>query len=116
VRRLSVSYRESAIHDLEGIYRYVLSRSENRDTAKRFVRRTRARCSRIGDVPNGGRAREDLEPGLRVVPFEHSALIAYKVEPDRVRIVNVFYGGRDYEGFYLGPEDRDEIDELLQSN
>ncbi|WP_308737931.1 type II toxin-antitoxin system RelE/ParE family toxin [Rhizobium sp. TH2] len=74
-----------------------------------FVRRIRARCSRIGDVPNGGRAREDLEPGLRVVPFEHSALIAYKVEPDRVRIVNVFYGGRDFERFYLDSKDQDEL-------
>ncbi|RWM92906.1 MAG: type II toxin-antitoxin system RelE/ParE family toxin [Mesorhizobium sp.] len=36
-------------------------------------------------------------PGLRTVPFEHSAIIAYVVEGDLVRIVNIFYGGRDYE-------------------
>ncbi|WP_363215994.1 hypothetical protein [Mesorhizobium sp.] len=36
-------------------------------------------------------------PGLRTVPFEHSTVIAYVVEGDFVRIVNIFYGGRDYE-------------------
>ena len=57
-------------------------------------------------VPRGGVSRDDLEQELRTVPFEHSAIIAYKVEPNLVRITNIFYGGRDYEAFYLGaPED-----------
>jgi toxin ParE1/3/4 len=53
--------------------------------------------------------RGDLSEGLRTVPFEHSAIIAYKVETNCVRITNVFYGGRDYETFYLGalPDDGD---------
>jgi toxin ParE1/3/4 len=34
---------------------------------------------------------------LRTVPFEHSAVIAYIVDDNFVRIVNIFYGGRDYE-------------------
>jgi toxin ParE1/3/4 len=34
---------------------------------------------------------------LRTVPFEHSAIITYVVDGDLVRIVNIFYGGRDYE-------------------
>lgn len=32
-----------------------------------------------------------------MVPFERSAVIAYLIEDDRIRIVNIFYGGRDYE-------------------
>lgn len=31
------------------------------------------------------------------MPFEHSAIIACVVDDDVVRIVNIFYGGRDYE-------------------
>lgn len=31
------------------------------------------------------------------MPFEHSAITAYVVDDDVVRIVNIFYGGRDYE-------------------
>lgn len=34
---------------------------------------------------------------LRTVPFERSAVIAYVIDQDMVRIVNIFYGGRDFE-------------------
>ena len=74
----------------------------NQITAERFVRRIKARCDKIGILPLGGRPRDDLAPGLRTVPFERRAIIVYKVEPSCVRIVNVFYGGRDYEALYLG--------------
>jgi toxin ParE1/3/4 len=52
-----------------------------------------------------------LEVGLRMVPFEHSAIIVYKVEANCVRIANVFYGGRDYETFYHGMSLDDEDSE-----
>lgn len=109
MRRLKVSYREEAILDLLDIYNIVFRASQNRLIAKRFTNRIENRCERIGFVPYGGRPRDDLETGLRTVPFEHSAIIAYKVEHDRVRITNIFYGGRDYETFYLGalPEDEE---------
>ena len=50
----------------------------------------------------GGTARDDLRPGLRIVAFEHSAVIAYLVEDGQVCVTNVFYGGRDYEALYRG--------------
>jgi toxin ParE1/3/4 len=34
------------------------------------------------------------------MPFERSAVIAYSVEDDRVRVTNVFYGGRDFVAIY----------------
>ncbi len=40
--------------------------------------------------------------GLRTVPFEHSAVIAYVIEGDSVFIVNVFYGDRDFEALMRG--------------
>ena len=44
------------------------------------------------------------------MPFEHSAVIAYRVEGDRVRVVNVLYGGRDFEALYRvhAPDGDDE--------
>ena len=100
--RLRVLYRPEAYADLEDIFRFVLRIGGNQITAERFVRRIKARCDKIGILPFGGRSRDDLAPGLRTVPFERRAIIVYKVEPNCVRIVNVFYGGRDYEAFYLG--------------
>ena len=35
-----------------------------------------------------------------LAPFEPSAVIVYMIENDVDRIVNVFYGGRDYETMY----------------
>lgn len=116
MRRLRVAFRREARIDLENIHSSVLKISQNKTTAYGFYRRILERCAKIGNVPNGGRRRDDLLPGLRIVPFEHSAVIAYFVESDCVRIVNVFYGGRDYERFYLGPNDQDEPDGFSPSN
>lgn len=109
MRPLKVTYREEALSDLRNIYDIVLAMSQSPVTARRFANRIEHRCERIGFVPRGGRPRNDLDEGLRTVPFEHSAIIAYKIVADRVDITNVFYGGRDYETFYLGalPDDGD---------
>jgi len=105
MRRLEVVCRPEAVADLTGVFFHVLTRSANLATAEAFVRRIKARCDRIGDAPHGGRPRDDLEPGLRTAPFEKTAVIAYVVESDRVRITNVFVGGRDYEALYRGADD-----------
>jgi toxin ParE1/3/4 len=111
MRRLRVRYRPEAYADLENIFQFILRISSNQIAAERFVKRIKARCDRIGNVPYGGRPRDDLESGLRTVPFESSAVVAYKVEADCVRITNIFYGGRDYEAFYLGEKRRDDEDD-----
>lgn len=105
MRRLHVEFQPEALRDLADILRIVLHVSQNVPTARGFVKRIRDRCLRIGDAPRGGRPRDDLEPGLRTVPFEHRAVIAYRIEPDRILVTNVFYGGRDFEALYsLDPE------------
>jgi toxin ParE1/3/4 len=84
VRRLEVRYRREALNDLRDIFHLVQRIGASRATAQRFV----------------GRIRDDLAPGLRTVPFERRAVIAYRVIDDMVEITNVFYGGRDYEALY----------------
>jgi toxin ParE1/3/4 len=37
--------------------------------------------------------------------LKDSAVIAYTVEDRRVRIGNVFYGGRDYEALFRGEDE-----------
>ncbi|SDA42792.1 type II toxin-antitoxin system RelE/ParE family toxin [Mesorhizobium qingshengii] len=97
IRRLEVEYLESASADLTNIFTHIAEATGSPDVALRFVLRIEDRCQSIGNAPRGGRSRDDIVPGLRTVPFEHSAVIAYIVEDDLVRIVNIFYGGRDYE-------------------
>lgn len=101
MRRHPVRYKPEAMDDLQSIYRYVAAASGSKAVAQAYVQRIMARCRRIGDVPNGGRLRNDLLPGLRTVPFERALVITYRVS-EMVEILNVFYGGRDFEALYLG--------------
>lgn len=104
MKRLPVAYRPAALYDLEEIYRGIARASASHDVATGFVTRILARCLKIGDAPHAGRPRDDLYKGLRTVPFDKVAVIAYLVEPKCVRIVGVYYGGRDYEALYRGHE------------
>jgi toxin ParE1/3/4 len=100
MRRARVVYRPEAVDDLEEIFRFVLDLSRDRHTARRFVERIRERCRRIGETPLGGTPRDDLAPGIRTVPFERRAVVAYRMVDGAVEITNIFYGGRDYEALY----------------
>lgn len=95
--RLDVELDRSARNDLVEIWEYISENSVSDTVADRFIERIRASCDKIGNAPHGGRARDDIEPGLRMMPFERSAVILYIVEAERVLIRNIFYGGRDYE-------------------
>lgn len=102
MKRLPVVYRPEAVADLEEIFRYVLDKSCDLVTAKRFTNRIKARCDKIANAPYGGAPRGDLGTGLRLVPFEKSAVILYRVANNEVEIVNIFYGGRDYDALMGG--------------
>ena len=104
MRRLDVVLRVSAWDDLDSLIRFIVANGASLHSARNYAARIRARCLAIGNAPHGGRARDDLEPGIRTVPFERSAVILYRVEMDRVEIVNIFYGGRDYEALYGDPD------------
>ncbi|NEJ24910.1 type II toxin-antitoxin system RelE/ParE family toxin [Rhizobium leguminosarum] len=106
MRRVKVIYRPEALNDLRQLYIDIADMSRSHVTANRFVKRIMAKCRKIGDAPNGGRPRDDLASGLRTVPFEHSAVIAYRVTK-AVEIVNVFYGGRDYESLFRAGDDEE---------
>jgi toxin ParE1/3/4 len=107
MRALKVEFRPEADADLAAVFTYVLEISQSFKIASGFALRIKARCDRIGHVPKGGRPRDDLAPGLRIVPFENSTVIAYIIADESVWITNIFYGRRDYEAIYrrAGPDD-----------
>ena len=110
IRRVNVTYRPEALADLKRIHTDIAVLSQSREVATRYVERIMARCRKIGDAPRGGRSRDDLYPGLRTVPFERSAIIAYVVR-ETVEITNVFHSREDYEALYLGGTPHSEADE-----
>lgn len=102
MKRLPVRFREQASDDLFEILDCVLERSQDVLTATRYVSRIRDRCKSIDDAPSGGVARDDLRPGIRMIPFERSVVILYRVTDEAVEITNIFGRGRDYERFMRG--------------
>jgi toxin ParE1/3/4 len=105
MKRLEVLYGPDAPLDIGLLEEWLALNGAGLLTIERYVARLRERCERIGALPFGGRARDDLLPGLRTVIFESRILIAYRVNADHVEILNIFSHGRDYEAFY---DDGDE--------
>ena len=48
--------------------------------------------------------RDDLRPGLRVVGFERRIAVAFIVEPERVVILRLFYGGANWSDELAGDD------------
>lgn len=96
MRELPVRFHSNALLDLRLLASFLRRNGASRQVAHDFVARIRVRCEKIGHAPYGHPARDDLAVGLRIAPFEHSAIIAYRVEDDTVMILRIFYGGRDY--------------------
>lgn len=80
--------------DLEEIGNYIAADSPA--AARRFLAELQGRCAHITEAPRGGRARPELYPGLRSVPF-HRHVIFYTAEGQDVRIERILHGARDIE-------------------
>ena len=103
MKRRSIIYVPRAGDDLDWIYNTVADASSAL-TANRYDRRIRGFCERLDYGSERGTLRNDLRPGLRVVGFERRVTVAFMVEPERVVILRVFYGGVDWENEF-GDED-----------
>ncbi|MDX8442297.1 type II toxin-antitoxin system RelE/ParE family toxin [Mesorhizobium australafricanum] len=62
----------------------------------RYDSRIRAFCERLEHGSERGTRRDDVWPGLRVVGFERRITLAFVVEPERVVILRLFYGGANW--------------------
>ena len=81
-----------AVADLEEIGDYIAL--DNPPRALSFIRELRAQCRKILDNPLAFPAREDLAPGLRVLPYGQY-LIFYRPMDTTVRIERILHGARD---------------------
>ena len=81
-----------ALADLEEIGDYIAL--DNPSRALSFIRELRAQCRKIVDNPLAFPAREDLAPGLRVLP-QGQYLIFYRPMDTTVRIERILHRARD---------------------
>ena len=66
------------------------------------MEKLKSKCQELETFPIRGQLRRDLMDGLRIYPLDNKAVVAFfGNEADlTVQILNVFYGGRDYEAFF----------------
>lgn len=81
------------------------------DTPAEAAARVRERLSRLRgfirslvDRPHQGTIRDDLRPGLRIVPDRHRAAVAFDVDGRMrtVTVLRIFFGGEDYDAVMRG--------------
>ncbi|HEX8513998.1 MAG TPA: type II toxin-antitoxin system RelE/ParE family toxin [Allosphingosinicella sp.] len=88
-----VRFSQDATDDLFEIWLYIAGDS-GPDRANAVEARLRMSCLKLANFPGRGSPHEELEPGLRSIPFERRATIFYRIGRDSVEIVRVRYAGR----------------------
>lgn len=93
-REVLFSFKAEA--ELLELYEWIAT-AASPDVAFGYVTRIEAFCQRLGIASERGLSRDDIRPGLRIIGFERRVTVAFTVESDRVVILRLFYGGRDWE-------------------
>jgi plasmid stabilization system protein ParE len=99
MKKYDVYLMPDAISDLEDIYNYIAEQSGFPKRAWLYMDKLHRKCQELKTAPIRGQQRDDIMKGLRIYPLDKKAVAAFVVDEENstVRILNVFYGGRDYE-------------------
>ena len=94
-----------AIKDLEGIYGHIADKSGFPERAWSYVEKLHQKCRELETAPLRGQLRDDLMHNLRIVAIDKKAVAAFIVDEEKkpVLVLNIFYGGRDYEALMMTP-------------
>lgn len=68
------------------------------DVARDYIERVEKFCEGLEYASERGHRRDDLRPGMRVVGFERRITLTFVVHDDEVRILRLYYGGRNWTG------------------
>jgi toxin ParE1/3/4 len=90
---------------------YIVENTKDRALANRTVDAIRAYIASMNVVPHRGTQRDDLRPGLRVVPFKKRTAIASEIDENKqiVTILRVFCGGQDYAAILNSARQRKSV-------
>lgn len=99
MKHYDVYLMPDAIKDLSEIYEYILEASGLPEVAWAYIEKLRHKCYGFRTAPIRGQKRDDLRLNLRVAVIDKNAVATFEVDEDQqsVTILNIFYGGRDYE-------------------
>ena len=95
----AVVFTPEAEEDLASLFRHI-AMAASPDIAARYTGAIVGYCEGLRDFPHRGFRRDDVRPGLRVTNYKRRAVIAFAVDDatQRVAILGIYYGGRDFVG------------------
>lgn len=96
MKQYRVIFAPEARDDLLVLYDWIAAASSP-DTALSYIELIGTYCRGLTHAAERGTRRDDLRPGLRVIGFERRVSIAFSVHDERVTILRIFYGGRNWE-------------------
>jgi plasmid stabilization system protein ParE len=99
----TVIFAPEAEAQLLELYEYIAAKASP-EIAARFTDGIVTYCESLCTFPTRGNQRDDVRPGLRVTHYRKRVAIAFNVEDERVNIIGIFYGGREYEAALLEEE------------
>ena len=99
MKQYDVYLMPDAIKDLKDIYEYIAEESGLPEVAWVYIEKLRNKCYGFRTAPIRGQRRDDLRENIRIAAIDKNAVVAFEVDEDKqhVTILNIFYGGRDYE-------------------
>jgi toxin ParE1/3/4 len=99
-----VVFSPQAQDQLLDLYHYIAEASFP-SRAARYVDALVDHCERLETFPQRGIVYDDIRPGLRVTHYRRRTAIAFVVQSDRIEIIAIFHGGRNYASLLQEHED-----------
>jgi toxin ParE1/3/4 len=94
--KYEVIFSPGAKADLAEIEQYLANRFSQHN-AEKYIRRIMTYCKSLALAPYRGSQRNDVRSGLRTAGFEKRVTILFEIQPSKVIILGVLYGGRTFE-------------------
>ena len=90
-----VVFRRRAEQRLAELAVYIANEA-GAEVAHGYLNRIYALCQALAEMPERGRPRDDIMPGLRTLSMERRVTIVCRVRRSQVEIVTIAYAGRDF--------------------
>ena len=81
---------------------FFLAKKAGDHIALRYMERLLEECYSLQHFPNRGNLYPELGEGVRVIGFQNTVSIQFRVHEDRVQILNFAYRGEDYARYFKG--------------
>ncbi|MEO1746275.1 MAG: type II toxin-antitoxin system RelE/ParE family toxin [Pseudomonadota bacterium] len=95
MKRYHVAYSETSQADISNIY-FNIAKTVGPKAARAFVARLKAFCNAFDIAPNRGTLQTDIQHDLRIVGFERSITVAFRIKDDRVEFLRFFAKGTNW--------------------